>query len=99
MKARMPKNYDPAFDDNDYSNADYNPRLHHLINEVIENQLRDNDPPEARETLERLMAQGDSEEEAKRKIGAVLVTHIYNIMANNGQYDNEQYCKDLTKIK
>ena len=99
MKARLPKNYDPAFDDNDYSNADYNPRLHHLINEVIENQLRDNDPPEARETLERLMAQGDSEEEAKRKIGAVLVTHIYNIMAYNGQYDNEQYCKDLTKIK
>lgn len=99
MKARLPKNYDPAFDDNDYSNADYNPRLHHLINEVIENQLRDNDPPEARETLERLMAQGDSEEEAKRKIGAVLVTNIYNIMAYNGQYDNEQYCKDLTKIK
>ena len=99
MKARIPKNYDPAFDDNDYSNAEYNPRLHHIINEVIDNQLRDNDPPEAREALDRLMAQGDTEEEAKRKIGAVLVTHIYNIMSHNGNSDNEVYRQQLKEIK
>lgn len=99
MKARLPKNYDPALDDNDYSNAEYNPRFNYLINEIVDNQLRDNDPPEARETLDRLMAQGDSEEEAKRKIGTVLVTHIYNIMANNADYDNEIYRSELKEIK
>lgn len=99
MKARIPKNYDPAFDDNDYSNAEYNPRLHHIINEIIDNQLRDNDPPEAREALDRLMAQGDTEEKAKRKIGAVLVTHIYNNMSHKGNADNEVYRQQLKEIK
>ena len=98
MKSRIPKNYDPALDNNDYSDAEYNPRLHQLILEVIENQLRDNDPPETLQTFDRLMAQGDSEEEAKRKIGTVLVTHIYNIMKNQNNFDNEQYCRDLNRL-
>jgi len=33
--------------------------------EVIENQLRSNDPPETRETLDRLTSEGHTREEAR----------------------------------
>jgi hypothetical protein len=35
-----------------------NPRLKAMIMEVVDNQLGANDPPEARSTLERLIAEG-----------------------------------------
>ena len=35
-----------------------NPRLKALIIEVVDNQLRANDPPETRSTLERLIEEG-----------------------------------------
>ncbi len=45
----------------------YNPRLKKLLIEVVENQLRDNDPPITRETLQRLLAAGYSKSQAKEK--------------------------------
>ena len=36
----------------------YNPRLQKLVFEVIENQIRDNNPPETKATWDRLKAAG-----------------------------------------
>jgi len=41
-----------------------NPHLRRAILEVVENQLRDNTPPETRATLDRLIAEGCSRKEA-----------------------------------
>ena len=41
------------------------PYLAAAIMEVVENQIENNDPPETLETLNRLMAQGMSREDAK----------------------------------
>ena len=38
--------------------SSYNPVLQALIYEVVDNQLRDGTPPETRQTLERLIAEG-----------------------------------------
>jgi len=38
-----------------------NPYLKEAFLEVVENQLRDNDPPETKETLTRLIAAGHSD--------------------------------------
>ena len=51
----------------DYEPGDHeevNPRLRAQFLDIVENQLRDNDPPETLETLERLMLEGISEEDA-----------------------------------
>ena len=45
--------------------------------EVIENQLQSNDPPETRETLDRLMSEGHTREEAMKLIGCALVGGIF----------------------
>ena len=44
----------------------YNPRLHALILEVVDNQLSANDPPATKATLDRLMKAGHSERRRRR---------------------------------
>lgn len=40
-----------------------NPRLKALILEVVENQIRDGDPPETQQTFERLLATGHARQQ------------------------------------
>jgi hypothetical protein len=42
--------------------------------DIIDNQVRDNTPPETRRTLERLVAAGHTLEDARRLIGCVVST-------------------------
>ena len=92
MKSRTSKN-------NENYNEGFNPRLKNLIIEVVENQIRDNNPPAANITLKRLIAKGYSEQQAKEKIAAVALMHIYDIMKENKPFDGDQYVKDLSAIE
>jgi hypothetical protein len=75
-----------------------NPRLKKAILQAISNQLRINDPPETKETLNRLMAEGYSKQQSMEMIGAVLSTHIYDMLKEQREYDNESYVRDLNKL-
>ena len=46
----------------------YNPRLRKLIIEVVENQMRDNNPPITNITFNRLLSEGYTKQQAKEKI-------------------------------
>ena len=54
-----------------------NLRLRENILEVVDNQLKANDPPCTKNTYDKLLAAGYSRSEAKDKIGAVVLTAIY----------------------
>ena len=58
------------------------------ILEVVENQLRDGTPPETKQTFQRLVAEGHSEQDAKRLIAVVVTSEIFNRLKHN-QPDNE----------
>jgi len=75
-----------------------NPRLKAMIMEVVDNQLRAIDPPETRSTLERLIAEGKSENEAKELIACVVTTEIFDIMKNNEEFDRQRYVDALNKL-
>jgi hypothetical protein len=49
------------------------------IFEIIENQKRDGDPPEAGQTYDRLIRDGHSHNEAMRMIGCVLSNEMFHI--------------------
>ena len=66
--------------------------------EVIENQLRANDPLETRETLDRLMSGGHTREEAMKLIGCALVSEIYDVMKTQAPYDNARYVANLKRL-
>ena len=50
----------------------HNPRLKKLIIQVVSNQLQMNDLPETRLTLDRLISEGYSNQDAKELIAAVV---------------------------
>ena len=66
--------------------------------EVVENQLRDNDPPETRATLHRLVAEGHSTSQAKRLIACVVVAEMFHVMMHQQPYDRERYVAGLRAL-
>ena len=68
----------------------YNPRLQKLIFEVVENQIRDNNPPETKATWDRLEA---------KKIGGVIAEHLYYVMKDKVPMDMEKYIRDLKGLR
>ena len=74
------------------------PYLRAAIMEVTENQLRNNDPPQTRQTFRRLIEAGYSEEEAKRLIGCVVSAEIFDVLKKNEPFNPDRFVKALNKL-
>jgi hypothetical protein len=68
------------------------------IVEVVENQLVDNNPPETKQTLERLIKTGESRENAIRYIASALSVEIFGALKHQEPYNNERYIKNLKAL-
>ncbi len=68
------------------------------IVEIIENQLTDNNPPETKQTLERLMKLGESRENAIRYISTALTVEIFGAFKYKEPYNSERYLKNLKSL-
>jgi hypothetical protein len=75
-----------------------NPYLKSVILEVVENQLRANEPPETRKTFERLISKGYSENEAKELIGCVVSSEIFDVLKQKQPFNPERFAKALDKL-
>ncbi|WP_407668339.1 SEC-C metal-binding domain-containing protein [Oceanobacillus damuensis] len=75
-----------------------NYRLRATLMEVLDNQLRDNDPKCTKKTLKRLMDLGYTEDESKEMIASVLVEEIFDVTKNKEKYNEKRYCKKLAKL-
>jgi len=76
-----------------------NQNLKRIILEVVNNQIRDNNPPITKVTLERLKKSGYTEQQAKEKIAAILIEEIYDVLKNHEVYNEERYAKKLSTLK
>ena len=81
-----------------YEDGTTNPHLTAAILEVVENQIRENNPPETRQTLERLLAAGYSRQRAIEMIGAALVEEIWAILHDNQLFDRARFAALLEKL-
>ena len=75
-----------------------NLRLKKTILEVVDNQLKANDPPCTKDIYEKLLNAGYSKSEAKDRIGAVVLTEIYDIMKEGQYFDEEKYKNSLEEM-
>ena len=66
--------------------------------EAVENQIQDNDPPETRITLDRLMSLGESRENAMRYIASVLSLEVFEILKNQTPFNQERYLTNLKNL-
>ena len=81
-----------------YEEGTTNPHLKAAILEVVENQLRENNPPETRQTFERLLATGYSRQEAIEMIGSAVVGEIWAVLKENKPYDAVRFREALEKV-
>ena len=68
------------------------------IVEAVENQIRENNPPETKRTLRRLMAQGNSRENAIRYIACAFSVELFEVMKHQSLYDEPRYIKNLKAL-
>ena len=66
--------------------------------EVVMNQLETGDPPETQATLDRLMAEGNSQGEAMQLIAAVARNEMQAMLAAGRSFDNVRYAQLLAKL-
>ncbi len=74
------------------------PQLTAAIMEAVDNQLRDLNPPEAKETYDRLVASGISDKEAKRLIAVALSSEMFQMLKYKKEYSPERYLVSLRKL-
>ena len=72
--------------------------LRQAMIEIVENQLRDNDPRETGETFRRLIREGRSEADAMRLIGAVVAAEVYAILKFQEQFNHGRFVAALRKL-
>ncbi len=75
-----------------------NKRLNKAVLEVVENQIRQSNPPATKETFDRLVREGHDQDEARRLIGCVVASEIFDILKNMEPYDEERYVSALRKL-
>lgn len=73
-------------------------RLESAIIQVVENQLHSNEPPETRLTLNRLISEGFSEQEAKKLIGTVVVAEVFQVVKDGKEFDAQRYAEALDRL-
>ena len=68
------------------------------IFEILDNQLREGDPPETRETLDRLLKSGHTEDEARRLVACVLASEVVAVVQDGRVYDPAGYVNALRAL-
>jgi Domain of unknown function (DUF1841) len=76
----------------------YNPYLKAAILEVVENQIRDGDPPETQQTLERLLAAGYSRKQATEMIGSAVTEEIWTMLHDHKPFDRARFVALLEQL-
>jgi hypothetical protein len=75
-----------------------NPRVTAAILEIVDNQLWENVPPETRQTFRRLLDEGHTAREAKRLIGCVVATEIYDILKHQEPFNQARFVAALHRL-
>jgi len=75
-----------------------NPHLKAALMEAVDNHIRDNDTPETRKTLNRLISQGISKENALIYIGQAVCVEAWDIMRNQKEFNRERFVRNLKNL-
>ena len=85
--------------DDFYQSQKTSPVLHITFHEIIENQLRQGDPPEARQTVDALMRAGVMRHDAIHRLAGVMANQIYRILQHSVEFDRVRYVRELQELR
>jgi hypothetical protein len=66
--------------------------------EAINNQIRDNNPPETKQTYDRLMKEIKNHNEVMKYIGVVMMAEILDILKSRKPFNKKRYIGRLNKL-
>mgnify|MGYP005666424951 CR=1 FL=1 len=66
--------------------------------EIVDNQLKSNNPPITRVTLKRLQDEGYIEADAKNLIAACVGATVFEVMKKNQPFDEQAYEAMLNRL-
>jgi len=76
----------------------FHKKLMGQVSDIIDNQLRDNNPPETKDTMERLNAKGYSHTESKQLIFKCLMIEMIDAIKNNKVLNEERFIKNSLNL-
>jgi hypothetical protein len=74
------------------------PQLRATTMEVLDNQLRENNPPETKETYERLLAEGHSVTQTRELIASVIASEIFEVLKQRTPFNQERFIAGLKRL-
>ena len=72
-----------------------NVKLRDEIFKIINNQIKNNDPPETSLTYNKLISEGFNEFQIKQMIWQCIAVELFEVMKNKKLYDEARYIKNL----
>lgn len=73
-------------------------RLGSILRGTIEDQIKQNDPPEVAATLRRLGREGFERPEAIDLLAAVLAAEMFEMMTKGRAFDLRRYAENLARL-
>jgi hypothetical protein len=80
------------------SQPEHNPILKKTYLEIVDTQLKNDDPPETRQTFDRLRRERISAKDAKLLIASVIATETYDIMTSGKPFNKERFINNLRRL-
>jgi hypothetical protein len=78
--------------------ARHDPVVHAALMQMVDRQIAENDPPEVRETFERLFAQGYSPEYIRRMIGFLIAREHLEEMFHRTPFNTARFVENLRRL-
>lgn len=77
---------------------DTNPVLHVLLESIVEKQVQTENPPKAKETVERLVKEGFSNHAARAAVASLLVIFIFRVLKEKKPFDLDNYVHKMALL-
>jgi uncharacterized hydantoinase/oxoprolinase family protein len=66
--------------------------------EAINNQINNNNPPETKQTYDRLMKIINNHDEVMKYLGVVMMAEIFDVLKTKQPFDEKRYIERLNKL-
>jgi len=68
------------------------------IFEIIENQRKNNDPPETNITIKRLIKEGFNESDTKKLIAQCIAIELFDVLKHGKTFDKKRFIMNLQQL-
>ena len=75
-----------------------NSELRDQLFEIIDNQIKGNDPPETKLTYERLRGEGFDDFQTKQLIAQCLAVELFEMMKVQRLFDRDKFVENLNRL-